>query len=278
MTLMNAPSASTSTANASTAAPPARSALQRSSATPDAGVGASTLRVSVVIPAYNEEAVLPATLRAALAQNHADFEVIVVDNASSDRTSEVARQFAGVKLVREERKGILFAREAGRRAATGDIIAHLDADCLPPPSWLATGAACFARPGVVAVSGPCDFHDGSFAFRWVSLLVQKTIYLLTNLVIQHVLRSGAVLIGGNTMIRASALASIGGYDTTISFYGEDTDTAKRLSKTGSIRFVPGFVMKTSARRFKDMGVARVLYLYLMNFIFVITRGRPYSRI
>ena len=236
-----------------------------------------SLKVSIVIPAYNEEAVLPDTLRAALAQDYGNFEVIVVDNASKDRTGEVARSFPGVKVVREDRKGILFAREGGRVAATGDIIAHLDADCLPPPTWLSTGVAGFAGPNVVAISGPCDFHDGSPAFRWTSLYVQKSIYTLTNLIIQHILRRGAVLIGGNTMIRASALASIGGYDTTISFYGEDTDTAKRLSRVGRIRFLPRFEMKTSARRFKDMGVAAVLYLYLMNFVSVIFRGRPYSR-
>lgn len=238
---------------------------------------AAALRVTVVIPAYNEEAVLPDTLRAALAQTYDNFEIIVVDNASKDRTSEVAKQFPGVKVVREDRKGILFAREGGRKAATGDIIAHLDADCLPPPTWLATGVANFNNPNIVAVSGPCDFHDGPTAFRWTSLYLQKTIFTLTNLIIQHVLRNGAVLIGGNTMIRASALASIGGYDTTISFYGEDTDTAKRLARVGRVRFIPRFEMKTSARRFKDMGVIRVVYLYLMNFFSVILRGRPYSR-
>ncbi|MCE9591204.1 MAG: glycosyltransferase family 2 protein [Planctomycetes bacterium] len=245
---------------------------------PRGTAAAATPRVSVVIPAYNEEAVLPATLHAALAQTHDNFEVIVVDNASTDRTWEVATCFTGVKVVREPRKGILFAREAGRRAATGQIIAHLDADCLPPPTWLADGVVRFAAPGVVALSGPCDFHDGSVMFRWLSLFLQKTTFTLTNLIIQHVLRNGAVLIGGNTMIRAAALEAIGGYDTTISFYGEDTDTAKRLARTGVVRFAPGFVMKTSARRFKDMGVVRVVYIYLMNFISVITRGKPYSRI
>ena len=245
-------------------------------------IDARPLKASIVIPAHNEERVITGALTAAVAQQYDNFEIIVVDNASSDRTALVVREFAAgggfehLTVVREEKKGILHARECGRRAATGDVIAQMDADCLPEPKWLATGLACFANPAVVAVSGPCDFHDGPLAFRYTALYVQKLLYTLSNLIVQHVLRKGAVCIGGNTMIRASALAQINGYDTTIPFYGEDTDTARRLSKVGRVRFLPRLEMKTSARRFKQMGVARVFCIYLMNFFSVIFRGRPYS--
>ena len=74
-----------------------------------------------------------------------------------------------------------------------------------------------------------------------------------------------IVIGGNTLIRAETLHDIGGYDTSILFYGEDTDTARKLSKKGKIVFDTGFVMPTSARRFKDEGVFRVFGLYLFNF-------------
>jgi len=78
-------------------------------------------------------------------------------------------------------------------------------------------------------------------------------------------RIGGVLIGGNNLIRASALQKVGGYNTAIVFYGEDTDTAKRISKTGKIIFAKEIVMKTSVRRFKNEGTLRISINYLYHF-------------
>src|SRR3989344_7819751 len=97
-------------------------------------------RVAIVIPAHNEGETIGAVVRAALAQEYPDFEVIVVDNASDDDTGAHATQ-AGARVVREDRKGILFAKEAGRKAATGEILAGLDAECVPP-AHRPRGRAC----------------------------------------------------------------------------------------------------------------------------------------
>jgi glycosyltransferase involved in cell wall biosynthesis len=70
------------------------------------------MKVSIVIPAYNEEAYLAQTIRSALAQDYSDFEVIVVNNASTDRTEEIARGFANITLINESRIGLPQAREA----------------------------------------------------------------------------------------------------------------------------------------------------------------------
>jgi len=77
------------------------------------------VRVSVVIPARNEEAYLPSALEAVLAQTLPPFEVIVVDNASTDRTREVAEAF-GARVVFCGRKGVAYARQAGLLAARGE--------------------------------------------------------------------------------------------------------------------------------------------------------------
>ncbi len=111
------------------------------------------MKVSIVIPAFNEEGYISEAVQAALNQDYPDFEVIVVDNASTDATAAVASKFP-VTVVSEGKKGILHAREAGRRAATGDIIAHVDADCTPAPNWLSTGVANFSDPKVAAVFLP----------------------------------------------------------------------------------------------------------------------------
>ncbi len=94
---------------------------------------------SIVIPAYNEEALLPRTLRcveAAMARLAGrEGEVIVVDNASSDRTPEIAAA-RGARLVREPHRQIARARNAGARAARGRHLVFLDADTLIPPLLL----------------------------------------------------------------------------------------------------------------------------------------------
>ncbi|MDE1975549.1 MAG: glycosyltransferase family 2 protein [Patescibacteria group bacterium] len=230
------------------------------------------MKISVVIPAHNEEKSLPVSLPTVIAQDYPDFEIIVVDNASDDGTSDVVRKFMAdnpntqIKLIMESRKGLLWAREAGRRAASGDIIANMDADCLPSPDWLSKGVKYFADPKIVAVSGPYDYYDGGFVFRYISLCTQMSIYWLTSRIIQlPFVKTGAVMIGGNNMIRAEALHKAGGYNTARTFYGEDTDTAMRIAPFGRILFMNRLQMKTSARRFRHEGIVKLQLKYLKHF-------------
>ena len=74
-----------------------------------------------------------------------------------------------------------------------------------------------------------------------------------------------VNVGGNNMIRAYILAKCGGYNTALPFYGEDTDTAKRISRYGRVLFHPHLVMKTSARRFHDEGALSLETRYIFHF-------------
>ena len=222
------------------------------------------MKVSIVIPAYNEEEFIAQTLKTVCALDYPDFEVIVVDNASTDKTSEIAKQFP-VKVVFEKNKGLLYARERGRVEATGDIIANIDADCVVDSDWLSKAIPLFKNKKVIAVSGPYDYFDGSPVFRAFSLSIQKYMYTAMS----HVLRfmnKGGIIIGGNNLIRADILREVGGYDTSILFYGEDTDTAKKISKKGQIVFSGKICMKTSARRFQREGTLRISVTYLFHFI------------
>ncbi len=229
-----------------------------------------TLKASIVIPAYNEEKVISPTLRAILAQDYPDFEVIVVNNASKDRTHEVAASFPGVKVVDESRKGLLWARERGRIEATGDIIVNIDADCLPEKNWLSHGIAFFDNPKIVGVTGPYDYFDGGWVFRNVSFLFQSNIYWVVSRIVQlPFIKQGAILIGGNNFIRKEALEKAGGYNTALTFYGEDTDTAKRVAKSGYVLFSRSVVMKTSARRFIEEGKVNITLKYLYHFFRVL---------
>lgn len=223
------------------------------------------MKISVIIPAFNEEERIAAALKAVLAQDYPDFEVIVVDNGSTDKTAEIARSFQGVKLLLEMRKGTNSARERGRRGAHGDIIVTMDADCLPDKDWLSKGAMRFKDQSVVALTGPYDYADAPPFFRHMSFYFQKYVYRLANSITQA-MGKGALSIGGNVFIRADVLEKIGGIDVSFIFHGDDTDTATRLSKHGKVVFDPKLVMRTSARRFQREGIMSLQSKYIFHFL------------
>ena len=236
------------------------------------------MKISIVIPAYNEEAYLAQTIRSALAQDCADFEVIVVNNASKDRTEEIARGFANITLINESRLGLSRAREAGRLAACGDIIANMDADCLPDRDWLSKGSVYFNDAGVVAVSGPYDYYDTGAVIRYGFLYAQMSIFWLTSKVMQlPAIRAGALMTGGNNLIRSEALNKVGGYNTALTFYGEDTDIAQRIQKIGKVKFLPAFKMRTSGRRLRKEGILKMATRYVINFFWIVFFQKPFTK-
>ena len=190
------------------------------------------MRLSFVIPAYNEEKnighCLDSILKEARGENY-DIEIVVVNNASTDRTREIVAQYKEVKIVDEPRKGILWARRAGFLAATGELIANVDADTMLTPRWIKKVFEEFSRDEkLLALSGPFIYYDVP---KKTAFLIKIFYYLgfLSYLINHYVLRTGAMLQGGNYVVKRSAMESIGGYDTNIIFYGEDTDIARRIS-------------------------------------------------
>lgn len=225
--------------------------------------------ISLIIPAYNEEAYLPACLDAVMA-NIGDraIEIIVVDNNSTDGTSAVIGRYPGVSSVFEAEKGITRARQRGYLAASGDILAYIDADTLPPPGWVEQiGAEFTQRPDLACLSGPYSFYDLSGLRNRISrawFVVARPIYGLT----------GYMMVGGNFAIRRAVLQQMGGFDASIEFYGEDADIGKRASKFGKVLFLPSFVMPTSGRRMKQQGFAKIASIYFINYISILVRGKP----
>ena len=231
------------------------------------------MKISVIIPAYNEEARIAAALEALRAQTYPEFEIIVVDNASTDRTAEVARSFPNVTVVREDRKGTMWACERGRTEASGDIIVRMDADCIPDPTWLERGARHFREDRRVAiVSGPYEFYDAAGIFPIVSSFAQRYLFVVVNLALRLAGRGG-VTMGGNTFVRAESLERAGGFNTDIVFYGDDTDLPLRLSRFGRCIFSPALTIPSSARRFKEHGTIKLTLTYWYHFFKVILSPR-----
>jgi cellulose synthase/poly-beta-1,6-N-acetylglucosamine synthase-like glycosyltransferase len=238
------------------------------------------MKVSFSIPAYNEETVIAQCIQSVLAEierSRVTAEVVVINNASTDRTKEIASSFPGVRVIDEYKKGLTHARAAGMHATDGDIIANVDSDTMLPPGWLTFVVKKFtADERLVALSGPFIYYDLSVFDRALVRFFYGIAYLF-NLFTYYVLRAGAMLQGGNFVIRRTALERIGGFDTTISFYGEDTDIACRLAKAGNVLWTWQLPMYTSGRRIKIEGIALAAWRYTLNHFFVVFFKRPATK-
>ena len=227
-------------------------------------------RVSLVIPAYNEEKYIGECLQYAIKNSRGFFhEIIVVDNASTDRTAQVVSSFPGVRIIREESKGLTHARQCGYKATTGDILAYVDADTHMPEGWVERIITSFKKDSnLVCLSGPYVYYDSTtiqkffVAIYWHLLAVPM--YHLT----------GYMVVGGNFAIRRDTLDKMNGFDTTITFYGEDTNIGRRAAEFGKVVFSTRFKMYTSARRLQGQGTLKTARIYVANFFSEVVRRRP----
>ena len=243
------------------------------------------MRLSFVVPAYNEEAYLPACLESILAQTRelpeGLTEIIVVNNASTDATREVALRYPGVTVVDETRKGLTFARQAGFAASTGELIANVDADSRLTPGWVSNVLAAFEKPStngkrLAAFSGPILYYDLNRQQR-VFVHVFYLIGWMTYAMNRYVLRVGSMVQGGNFVTARWALKAIGGFNTAITFYGEDTDIARRLNTIGNVRFTFNLRMFSSARRLKHEGMLTMAGRYGINYLWTTFFKKPFTK-
>ncbi len=228
------------------------------------------MKISIVIPAYNEEKCLPATLEkigAALTNVDCDSEVIVVDNESADETARIAESF-GAKLFTETEHNIARVRNTGAKNSSGDVLIFVDADTLVPETLFQTIAdrmkneKCFG--GAVAV----DYEP--FERQWMKyyLLGWKFWGNLFNM------KQGAA-----QFCRKAIFNELGGYDETV-YVGEDVMFYWRLSefvkqKGGRLFFIEDSKVTTSARRFDRMSVWKTLLLTHPLFILLTSRKKRF---
>lgn len=233
------------------------------------------MTISVIVCAHNEAAFLSPCLHSLLAQTRRPDEVLVIDNASTDGTSDVASMVPGVCVVYEPRKGLVIARERGRREASGQLLVYVDADCRAPLLWLSKVEARFTRsPALMALSGSYRFYDWDWWGRLLIGLYDVTLGPATHVLVKHILRIGVIFYGGNFAVRREALDAIGGFDTSIEFHGEDTNLGRRLFRIGRVDLRNDCYVYTSARRYNAMGKGAVFRLYVRNFWSELLHHRP----
>jgi glycosyltransferase involved in cell wall biosynthesis len=220
------------------------------------------LNISLIICAYNEEKYIGECLDSAIKNAGGKFfEIIVVDNASTDHTKDIAESRTGVRVVREEKKGLTRARQRGFLEARGDVLAYIDSDTKMPVGWLDTVIWEFNKnKKLAALSGPYIYYDISpfeqFLVRLYWYILGMPVYLVL----------GYMVVGGNFAIRKSVLEKMKGFDTSIEFYGEDTNIARRAHEFGKVKFDLKLIMYTSGRRLKGQGLLKTFLLYVSNYV------------
>ncbi len=242
------------------------------------------MKFSIIIPALNEEKMIGQALQAILTQTHQDYEIIVVDNNSTDNTASIvasyAQQHQKVRLIPCPLQGLLNARNAGLQAATGDIIAQLDADNVPHSYWLEHAHRHFVdNSHIAAAIGAYDYADAiqrlgvfqGIALRYVGFLSQSLFFTVGNYYVQK-RKYGALMLGGNAFIKKEALQAVGGYNTSHTFYNEDLVTASAIATVGYVKFFFDLTVKTSARRHAEVGFWKLQKRYNVG-TFDVLRGR-----
>jgi glycosyltransferase involved in cell wall biosynthesis len=233
------------------------------------------LTISVIVCAHNEERFIAPCLHSVLAQSRLPDEVVVINNASTDRTGAVAATVPGVRVIDEPRKGLVVARERGRQESRADLLVYVDADCRAPLTWLERIAERFEDDEeLIALSGNYRFYDWDWWGRTLIRAYDFTLGPATHILVKYILRLGVVFYGGNFAVRREALDRIDGFDTTIEFHGEDTNLGRRLSRIGNVELRYDCFLYTSARRYNAMGKGAVIRLYVRNFVSELLHHRP----
>ena len=200
------------------------------------------MNISVVIPAYNEEKRIAATLKSIFNQSRPADEVIVVDNNSSDKTASIASEM-GATVIIEKKQGVTFARNTGFDHAKGDVIARTDADTIVPSDWIERISTHFESDlKLDALSGPAIF-----GIRMFNPLIRLIVFETNKKIFGHY-----GLYGPNFAIRKSAWEKVRGEvcmdDDRVH---EDTDMAIHIGKIGKIGYDKDLKVRTSARRLRN---------------------------
>ncbi len=207
--------------------------------------------ISVVIPAHNEEKYLPNVLSRLKNQNYPKYEIIVVDNASHDKTAAIAGKYTD-KVIFEGKMGMSHARHRGFLEAKGEIIARTDADSLPVNNWLMQIYENFQKnPEAAAIFGDSQFYDIGRLKRILSKYVILATVYFTRLIMGHY-----QLNGPNYAVKRDALRKTKPhFDDKI--VHEDIDLSCHISSYGKVVFIHSMTMDVSGRRF----VRNPLYIF-----------------
>jgi len=203
---------------------------------------------SVIIPAFNEEKTIAKTLESVLEQDFSQnqYEIIVVNNNSTDKTATIVQKFPNVKLINEPKQGYVYALKRGAKEAQGEILAYTDADTIVPKSWLSQYYKAYHNPKVVYAGGGVNFQP-KFGLIFLIQAFLNFFGLITK-----------IASGFNFSLRRDVYEKIGGVNPQINFHA-DTDLILRTKKEGKAVFLLKNRVITSSRHYR--GLKGVVYVF-----------------
>jgi len=188
--------------------------------------------VSVVICAYNAERTMRPCLESLRNLDYPNYEIVIVDDGSRDRTADIAKEFPEFRLIRQPNKGLSVARNVGMHAARGEIIAYTDSDCVVDPHWLTLMVGAMVDNGFDACGGPnyAPAEEGRTE-ACVAVSPGAPCHVLT--AEDRAEHLGRLQYG----FRKSALVKLDGFDAQFTAAGDDVDICWRALDAG---FTVGF--------------------------------------
>jgi glycosyltransferase involved in cell wall biosynthesis len=222
--------------------------------------------LSVVVPTFNEEAGIERCLQSLADQTipRSEYEIIVVDGDSKDRTRELAQRYADRVFVQTSPK-VGGARNDGALAATGTYLATTDADCVLPRDWLERVRDDLSKDGVVMVYGTVRPIENTFRNRLSLGLANRGSALSYRMGWMY------YTLGCNSAFRRDAFMRAGMYRTIDA--GDDLEIARRMVREGRVLFDPRLTVGFSMRRYAQFGLLRSLYQWL----YIVRKGGESDR-
>ncbi|NIA04224.1 MAG: glycosyltransferase [Nitrospiraceae bacterium] len=222
-------------------------------------------KVSIIIPAYNEEKTIARTIKSILNQTYKNYEILVVNNNSKDKTEEIAKRY--VRVITEKQQGYIPTVISGIKHTTGKIISICDADSYYPKKWLEKMLKSFNKKKVVGVYGSARFYDTNIFLSYISYLIYSTF-----LIISRVLGVDNAA-GFNFLFSRKAYEKSKGYNINWKWASPDIELAQRLKKYGKLKLRLTYVY-TSSRRFKKSGFIKTSLMFLKAWYSMLKKKAP----
>lgn len=233
----------------------------------------SNFDISIIIPAYNEEKYIGKCIESVKRQKTSlNYEIIVVNNNSTDRTKEIVEKH-NVKILDEKIQSVGAARRTGTKNAKGKIIIHIDADTRLYSDHLEKVWCHFQKDkDLVCLGGPFLFYN---APPWKNIM-RPFLYQLV-LSFAKITSKGALgPMGNNMAFKKNVYEKTKGFNPLL-VHGEDMELCRNFKKHGKIKVDMGLKVKTSIRRY-DKILNKSFLLYSLNFIFLCIKGKPYKNV
>jgi len=214
------------------------------------------MKVSLIIPVFNEEKYITLCLESLEKQIEKPNEIIIVDNNCTDNTINIVKKYKKIlpiKIVKEKKKGVVFARNRGFSKAKGDILARCDADSILPKNWIKKIKENFSKNKIDGLTGPIIFYD---------FLLKTSFFSKIYLLLMKILQKGETLLGPNMAISKKIWEKI---KKEVCFdeknIHEDIDLSLHILKNnGKIIYDFNLIVYASSRR-----IVKTPWIFFLNY-------------